>query len=176
MKVKSYVVVVFCMLLICAFFVAWMKLQEGRDVLIFQQTALEAEIAELNSRLKILRMDDEENGFPKSLVLRVSQQSQGDLQFQKLVVDLAETHGLVVATFGATRLKTPVSRPTLGFEIEGQGSLDDISNFLFDLERIQPPIAPYRMNIRRSNTRVSAENGVPISFQIALWMFWEEER
>ncbi|MFP3385885.1 type II secretion system protein GspM [Tritonibacter sp. SIMBA_163] len=130
-------------------------------------TTLQGRINELASLRKI-------GTFPRAMLWERDRVSEAEVALQNRVVEFAQHQGLNLITFGVAPKWMETHQEHIAIELEAEGPLTGVYDFLAQLERTTPPIAVHNIRLRKGNS-YGYDDGAPgrmnVYLQITVWSF-----
>jgi hypothetical protein len=139
------------------------------DAALARHTLLAARAADLRDRFDAVSLADGDATFPEALAHTGVTAAAATLALQQHIVDLGDTHGLTLLTFGAGRTPYQLATPTVAVELEAQGEWSDAIRFLAAIEALTPRVAVANLTLRALPSAAQPGLGAPVSLRVVVW-------
>jgi hypothetical protein len=140
-----------------------------------QIASLEQDTAALESRIVRLSRSGSAIAFPETMIWSGAEKADAELALQDAIINLSDQSGITLITFGASGLSRDTAQSQISFELEAEGELAQIYNFLATLEQIEPKVAVGTLRMRPSLSYGDPVDDVQVYTQITLWAIWRDE-
>jgi hypothetical protein len=132
---------------------------------------LEIDEAELAARLQVFEAAKSLQGtVPSELIWSGPDDASVEIAQQQALVDLANSVGLQVVSFGVSQGPENISHPTKAYEIEVQGGHGELGKLLAGIDDIKPRLAVSYLWLRQIPL-TEGETEAPINARLTVWGF-----